>query len=70
MKSSSPSTPVTVVGLGAMGSALAGAVLRAGHPTTVWNRSLGKAQPLADAGALSGLALTAAVQAGRSSWPA
>lgn len=43
--------PVTVVGLGAMGSALAAAVLRAGHPTTVWNRSAEKAQALADAGA-------------------
>ncbi len=32
-------TPVTVLGLGAMGSALARAFLAAGHPTTVWNRS-------------------------------
>lgn len=30
-------TPVTVVGLGSMGSALAEAFIDAGHPTTVWN---------------------------------
>ncbi|MFI2209534.1 NAD(P)-dependent oxidoreductase [Streptomyces sp. NPDC020141] len=43
--------PVTVVGLGAMGSALAEAFLRAGHPTTVWNRSPAKAERLVAAGA-------------------
>ena len=32
-------TPVTVIGLGAMGSALASALVAAGHPTTVWNRT-------------------------------
>ncbi|WP_018658357.1 NAD(P)-dependent oxidoreductase [Actinomadura flavalba] len=32
-------TPVTVIGLGNMGAALAAALVRAGHPTTVWNRS-------------------------------
>lgn len=56
--------PVTVVGLGAMGSALAAAVLRAGHPTTVWNRSAGKAQALVDAGATRASTPGAAVQAG------
>ncbi|CRK61000.1 dehydrogenase (secreted protein) [Alloactinosynnema sp. L-07] len=35
--------PVTVIGLGAMGSALARALVAAGHPTTVWNRTPGKA---------------------------
>ncbi|WP_370949887.1 NAD(P)-dependent oxidoreductase [Amycolatopsis sp. cg5] len=30
---------VTVLGLGAMGTALAAALLAAGHPVTVWNRS-------------------------------
>ncbi|WP_306333796.1 NAD(P)-dependent oxidoreductase [Streptomyces sp. KL118A] len=44
-------TPVTVIGLGLMGSALAAALLDAGHPTTVWNRSPEKAKPLADRGA-------------------
>ncbi|MEV6977244.1 NAD(P)-binding domain-containing protein [Kitasatospora sp. NPDC093806] len=44
--------PVTVLGLGAMGTALAGAFLTAGHPTTVWNRSAAKAEPLAVRGAV------------------
>ncbi|MGW0589015.1 NAD(P)-binding domain-containing protein [Streptosporangium sp. NPDC002607] len=30
-------TPVTFIGLGLMGQAPAGAFLRDGHPTTVWN---------------------------------
>ncbi|MEU4514244.1 NAD(P)-binding domain-containing protein [Nonomuraea wenchangensis] len=42
---------VTVVGLGLMGSALAGALLDHGHPTTVWNRSEQKARPLVGRGA-------------------
>lgn len=50
-----PETPdpgaVTVVGLGPMGRALAGALLRAGHDVTVWNRTLGKAAELVTAGA-------------------
>ncbi|ONF66368.1 NAD(P)-dependent oxidoreductase [Amycolatopsis keratiniphila] len=46
-----PKTPVTVVGLGSMGSALAGAFLAAGHPTTVWNRTASKADPLVARGA-------------------
>ncbi|GAA2439098.1 NAD(P)-dependent oxidoreductase [Actinomadura vinacea] len=33
---------VTVLGLGLMGTALAKALLRNGHETTVWNRSAGK----------------------------
>ncbi|PWV82136.1 3-hydroxyisobutyrate dehydrogenase [Prauserella marina] len=44
-------TPVTVLGLGLMGSALAGAFLRAGHPTTVWNRTTAKADDLVAGGA-------------------
>ena len=44
--------PVTVLGLGPMGRALAGAFLKAGHPTTVWNRSAGKAGELAAQGAI------------------
>ncbi|WP_411132857.1 NAD(P)-dependent oxidoreductase [Streptomyces sp. C10] len=47
-----PRTPVTVLGLGAMGSALAGALVRAGHPTTVWNRTPGKAEALVARGAV------------------
>ncbi|MGI5164301.1 NAD(P)-dependent oxidoreductase [Spirillospora sp. CA-253888] len=38
-------TPVTVLGLGLMGSVLAETFARAGHPTTVWNRSDAKATP-------------------------
>lgn len=44
-------TKVTVLGLGAMGAALATALVRAGHTTTVWNRSTGKADALVDLGA-------------------
>ncbi|WP_242889654.1 NAD(P)-dependent oxidoreductase [Actinomadura litoris] len=43
--------PVTVLGLGLMGGALAGAFLRAGHPTTVWNRTTAKADDLVARGA-------------------
>lgn len=43
--------PVTVIGLGLMGQALAGAFLAAGHPTTVWNRSPAKAEQLVARGA-------------------
>ncbi|MGW6058131.1 NAD(P)-dependent oxidoreductase [Streptomyces sp. NPDC055189] len=44
-------TPVTVIGLGRMGRALAGAFLKAGHPTTVWNRTASKADQLIADGA-------------------
>ncbi|URN09354.1 NAD(P)-binding domain-containing protein [Actinomadura madurae] len=43
--------PVTVIGLGLMGRALAGAFLRAGHPTTMWNRTASKAEQLVAEGA-------------------
>jgi 3-hydroxyisobutyrate dehydrogenase-like beta-hydroxyacid dehydrogenase len=39
-------TPVTVLGLGAMGRALAAALLGNGHKTTVWNRTAGRAEGL------------------------
>lgn len=45
-------TPVTVIGLGPMGRALAAAFLAAGHPTTVWNRTEGKADELLGMGAI------------------
>ncbi|MDJ0464387.1 NAD(P)-binding domain-containing protein [Streptomyces sp. H27-C3] len=55
---------VTVLGLGQMGAALAGAFLTAGHPTTVWNRTPAKAEPLVTRGAVlaatPGEAVTAA----------
>ncbi|PXX54708.1 3-hydroxyisobutyrate dehydrogenase-like beta-hydroxyacid dehydrogenase [Nocardia tenerifensis] len=44
-------TSVTVLGLGRMGQALAGAFLKAGHPTTVWNRTAAKAERLVSEGA-------------------
>lgn len=56
-------TPVTVIGLGAMGRALAGALLRAGHPTTVWNRTPGKADELVAQGAVRAGTVAEAVTA-------
>ncbi|NEE00987.1 NAD(P)-dependent oxidoreductase [Phytoactinopolyspora halotolerans] len=47
----SPDASVTVLGLGAMGRALASAFVHAGLSTTVWNRSVGKDTELVDAGA-------------------
>jgi HAD superfamily hydrolase (TIGR01450 family) len=44
-------TAVAVVGLGAMGSRIAARLVAAGHEVTVWNRSAGKAEPLAGLGA-------------------
>ncbi|GGS61462.1 6-phosphogluconate dehydrogenase [Planobispora rosea] len=44
-------SPVTILGLGPMGQALAGAFLRGGHPTTVWNRTAGRADALVARGA-------------------
>lgn len=43
--------PVTIIGLGLMGRALAAAFLKAGHPTTVWNRTAAKADQLVADGA-------------------
>lgn len=42
---------MTVLGLGAMGTALATALLDAGHAVTVWNRTAAKAEPLVARGA-------------------
>jgi 3-hydroxyisobutyrate dehydrogenase-like beta-hydroxyacid dehydrogenase len=42
---------VTVIGLALMGQALAGAFLRDGYPTTVWNRTAAKAGQLVAHGA-------------------
>ena len=44
-------TELSCIGLGLMGSALARAMLSAGHRITVWNRSPGKAGALVDLGA-------------------
>lgn len=40
-----------MLGLGAMGSALAARLLAAGHPVTVWNRSVGRDADLVERGA-------------------
>ncbi|MFJ9808167.1 NAD(P)-dependent oxidoreductase [Streptomyces sp. NPDC101158] len=55
--------PVTVIGLGQMGTALAGAFLDAGHPTTVFNRSPEKARPLVARGAVHAATVAEAVTA-------
>ncbi|PXX57498.1 3-hydroxyisobutyrate dehydrogenase-like beta-hydroxyacid dehydrogenase [Nocardia tenerifensis] len=56
-------TPVTVLGLGAMGQALAATLLRGGHPTTVWNRTPGKDTELIAAGAVGAATAAEAVEA-------
>lgn len=55
--------PVAVLGLGLMGHALAAALLRAGHPTTVWNRTAAKADDLVAEGAVRAGTPAAAVAA-------
>ncbi|MGY1978805.1 NAD(P)-dependent oxidoreductase [Nocardia gipuzkoensis] len=57
-------TSVTVIGLGLMGRALAGAFLRAGHPTTVWNRTTAKADQLVAEGARLAPTVGEALEAG------
>ncbi|HET6856711.1 MAG TPA: NAD(P)-binding domain-containing protein [Streptomyces sp.] len=57
-------TPVTVIGLGLMGQALAGAFLKAGHPTTVWNRTASKADQLVAGGARLAPSVGDALKAG------
>ncbi|WP_037464697.1 NAD(P)-dependent oxidoreductase [Shimazuella kribbensis] len=56
-------TPITVLGLGPMGQALAGAFLKNGHPTTVWNRTAEKAENLVKRGAVLANTVTDAVKA-------
>ncbi|GAA0960625.1 NAD(P)-dependent oxidoreductase [Actinocorallia libanotica] len=55
--------PVTIIGLGLMGSALAAAFLKAGHPTTVWNRTTAKADRLVAEGAEQAPTIGAALKA-------
>ncbi|WP_433469468.1 NAD(P)-dependent oxidoreductase [Spirillospora sp. CA-128828] len=57
-------TPVTVLGLGLMGQALAGAFLKAGYPTTVWNRTASKADRLVAEGARPAPTVGDALRAG------
>lgn len=54
---------LSLIGLGAMGSALARAFLGAGHDLTVWNRSPDKMAPIVTAGASGAGSLPEAVAA-------
>ncbi|WBQ05388.1 NAD(P)-dependent oxidoreductase [Kribbella sp. CA-293567] len=54
---------VTVIGLGAMGAKMAETFLAAGHPTTVWNRTPGRATHLIAAGASEAATAAEAVAA-------
>ncbi|MEU3958363.1 NAD(P)-binding domain-containing protein [Streptomyces buecherae] len=64
MNANSPTpAPVTVLGLGAMGRALAAAFVAGGHPTTVWNRTPGRAGDLVASGAVEAPELSAAIEA-------
>jgi 3-hydroxyisobutyrate dehydrogenase-like beta-hydroxyacid dehydrogenase len=54
---------VSVIGLGAMGSALARALIRDGYRITVWNRTSAKAEPLVRDGAVLASSAAAAVGA-------
>ncbi|GAB2924631.1 NAD(P)-dependent oxidoreductase [Streptomyces mayteni] len=56
-------TPVTVIGLGNLGSALAAALLDRGHPTTVWNRTAARADALVARGARRATTVAEAVAA-------
>jgi 3-hydroxyisobutyrate dehydrogenase-like beta-hydroxyacid dehydrogenase len=53
----------TVIGLGPMGRSLATALVEAGHRTTVWNRTAGRAAALIERGAKEAPTLQAAVTA-------
>jgi len=57
--------PVTVIGLGPMGRAMAATLMAAGHPVTVWNRTPGRAADLVAAGAALAPTPADAVAAGR-----
>ena len=54
---------VTIIGLGAMGSMLARALLQKNYRVTVWNRTIEKAEQLVSAGASLASSVAAAVGA-------
>ncbi|MFB7340218.1 NAD(P)-dependent oxidoreductase [Streptomyces hydrogenans] len=56
-------THVSILGLGAMGGALAETLVKAGLRTTVWNRSAGKAEILVARGATESASAAEAVRA-------
>jgi 3-hydroxyisobutyrate dehydrogenase-like beta-hydroxyacid dehydrogenase len=51
MEQANDKSPLTLLGLGAMGTALARTWLAAGYPLTVWNRTAARAEALAPEGA-------------------
>lgn len=55
-------TPVTILGLGAMGQAFATTLLKGGVPTTVWNRTPGRDADLVAAGATGAASLAEAIR--------
>ncbi len=57
--------PVSVIGLGRMGSGIARSLLRAGFPVTVYNRTEDKVRPLVEAGAMAAATPAAAARAGK-----
>ena len=63
MTGSTESRDVCVIGLGLMGSALAEALLNAGHDVTVWNRTPAKAGPLTEKGARDAASAAEAIDA-------
>lgn len=56
-------TDVSIIGLGAMGAALAQAQMAAGREVTVWNRSAEKAAPLVEKGAVLAASAAEAIDA-------
>ena len=56
-------TDVTMIGLGAMGGALAKAFLEAGHEITIWNRTSSKMELLVAQGATGTSSILEAVEA-------
>lgn len=56
---------ITMIGLGAMGTALAKAQMKAGHEITVWNRSPDRMKPLVEQGARGASSFEQAVSASR-----
>ncbi|AJF66475.1 NAD(P)-dependent oxidoreductase [Streptomyces vietnamensis] len=58
-----PKTPVSLLGLGAMGTALARTWLAAGYPLTVWNRTPARAEALVAEGAKAADSAAGAVAA-------
>jgi len=54
---------VTVIGLGAMGSALARCLVEDGHAVTVWNRTSAKSDAMVELGAVAALSVGDAIAA-------